>query len=218
MLSLLFVLSTLAFAAEDGDADGFDADVDCDDANTQVNPSAQEVCDGVDNNCDGEIDEASSPDATVWYLDADGDLWGDVRNQLEACSQPLGYVAESGDCNDDEARAYPQNAEVCDGIDNNCAFGIDEASAIDVSKWYQDTDGDGYGDKDLVTESCEAPDTGTWIEAGEPFDCDDADPKLGPCPGEARLCGTSTAGTGASGLAALGLFALRRRRAARVLA
>ncbi len=281
MLASLLVMTSLAYAALDNDGDGFDADLDCNDADVEVHPGAfellgdgvdqdcdghdacyvdadgdgfgtdqtvaaagavcgadgdptadrtgdcddslvgpltrpdaQEVCDGVDNNCNGEVDEVSSPDATVWYLDADGDLWGDVRFQIKACGQPVGYVAQAGDCNDEDKRAYPQNQEVCDGIDNNCVSGIDEDSAIDVFTWYEDSDEDGYGNKDVVVQACANPSTSVWVE-GLPLDCDDTDPDVGPCPSETAWCATSTAGTGASGLAALGLFAIWRRRATR---
>ena len=86
-------LSTMPLYYPDNDLDGVGANVngiqtcaqpagyvfntgDCDDNNTTIYPSAIEVCDGVDNNCDGDTDDSDSIDATVWYLDSDGDTYG----------------------------------------------------------------------------------------------------------------------------------------------
>jgi hypothetical protein len=60
----------------DEDGDGFTSDVDCDDTLADVNPDAPEICDGVDNDCDGQIDGASATDASTWYADTDGDGYG----------------------------------------------------------------------------------------------------------------------------------------------
>ncbi len=188
---------------------------DCNDSSLNgesVRPGAQETCDGLDNNCDTRIDEIASPDAVTWFFDADGDLWGDVRIQIKACGQPIGYVAASGDCDDSEARTYPQNQEVCDGIDNNCVSGADEDSAIDVFTWYRDGDGDGFGDKNMFVQSCEEPTDGAWVRAGTPLDADDSDPTLayahccGPC------CATGPSPQGMPWLAVAGVVTVWRRR------
>lgn len=95
----------------DRDQDGFDQSQDCDDENPNVNPLATEECDGIDNNCDGQVDEGC-PQCD----DADGD----------------GYFAQSGcgtvvDCDDTQASVNPSAIEICgDGIDNNCDGAIDE--------------------------------------------------------------------------------------------
>ncbi|MBX2798403.1 MAG: right-handed parallel beta-helix repeat-containing protein [Myxococcales bacterium] len=78
---------------------------DCDDADAAVHPGAPEVCnDGVDDDCDGLADDA---DADVdpmgmqpWYVDADGDRYGDPLVSLEACAALEGYVAAGLDCDD----------------------------------------------------------------------------------------------------------------------
>ena len=63
--------------AVDADGDGHDVPHDCDDSNAQIHPAAIEVCDGVDNNCDGRIDDAdptTEPStAQTWFYDGDGD-------------------------------------------------------------------------------------------------------------------------------------------------
>jgi hypothetical protein len=64
----------------DGDSDGFTEDVDCDDSDLSVYPGAAEVCDGVDNNCNGAVDEGL---LDTWYLDADGDGFGDAERDFK---------------------------------------------------------------------------------------------------------------------------------------
>ena len=79
----------------DADGDGFGADArcgaDCDDMNPLRNPGEPEICNGLDDDCDDLPDEMTT--TRVWCRDADGDTFGDVRDHLEACAQPAGYVA-----------------------------------------------------------------------------------------------------------------------------
>ncbi|MEA3325288.1 MAG: putative metal-binding motif-containing protein, partial [Euryarchaeota archaeon] len=83
---------------------------DCDDTNADVNPGATEVCNGIDDNCDGQIDEGVM---TTYYGDADGDGYGDPENATEACSAPDGYVTDNTDCDDTNADVNPGATEVC---------------------------------------------------------------------------------------------------------
>ncbi|MFT5681709.1 MAG: hypothetical protein ACI8RZ_002615 [Myxococcota bacterium] len=135
----------------DADADGYDESEDCDDANSVVNPGAEEICDGVDNNCDGEVDESVT---TTFYADIDGDGFGDADSSTEACEPPEGYVATGTDCDDFNAEVYPSSAEQCDELDNDCDGEIDEDVRYD---WYADADGDGFGDPDSAYETCDPP-------------------------------------------------------------
>ncbi len=153
----------------DADGDGYVGD-DCDDGNAAVNPDAAEVCDGVDNNCDGQTDESTATDAGVWYPDVDGDGFGDDSIALTACEQPPSYIAVGGDCNDGRADINPDADEECDGLDNNCDGETDGADVVGADVWYNDNDGDGYGGTSTGVSSCFYPGDG-WISDGS--DCDD---------------------------------------------
>ena len=156
---------------------GYVADAtDCDDADGTVNPAATEYCDGIDNDCDGSVDEDDAADASTWYADLDGDSYGNARRSVSACSQPSGYVADDTDCDDADGTVNPVATELCDGIDNDCDGSVDEDDAADASTWYADTDGDGYGDAASSAAACSEP-SGYVADA---TDCDDADGTVNP--------------------------------------
>ena len=120
----------------DLDGDSWTGNEDCNDHDATIHPEADELCDGVDNDCNGSIDEGTPSDAATWYLDADGDGWGVVEESQEACAAPHGYVANDGDCDDANASWHPGAAEsdCTDPNDYNC----------DGSVGYADVDADGF--------------------------------------------------------------------------
>jgi hypothetical protein len=159
------------------DGDGYRAcEGDCDDSNADINPGAEEICDGIDNNCNELIDEGVE---TTVYADADGDGYGDPTVTEEACEPDDGHVSNAEDCDDTDATAYPDAPEVCDAIDNDCDGDVDEGVLVTR---YLDADGDGFGDPDVALDTCDDP-GGYVLDA---TDCDDAD--AGVFPGAPELC------------------------------
>ena len=112
-----------AALAADTDGDGYDQVDDCDDTNPLVNPGQEEVCDGIDNNCNDEIDEGVG---VTYWADTDEDGYGDPDHTIEACNEMPGFALNNQDCDDDDASINPVAEEVCDGVDNNCNNEIDE--------------------------------------------------------------------------------------------
>lgn len=162
---------------------GYVADnTDCYDGSLDVNPGATERCNSIDDNCDGVVDENTAVDAGTWYVDADGDNYGNPNSSLVACNQPNNYVADNTDCNDGTNLAYPGATETCDNIDNNCDGRIDESSAVDARTWYADTDGDNFGDPGTAQVACDQP-SGYILNS---TDCDDT--RIAVHPGASEYC------------------------------
>ncbi|MDP2308494.1 MAG: MopE-related protein [Pseudomonadota bacterium] len=155
---------------------------DCDDAEIRVSPDALELCDGLDNDCNGTTDEGTAVDAGTWYQDADGDYYGAASVTAQSCTQPAGFVANATDCDDDDAGISPVGTELCDTVDNNCDGSVDEATASDAATWYRDSDADGYGTATVTTRACTVP-TGY---AANTTDCNDASASINPA--AAELC------------------------------
>lgn len=184
---LIYVTSAgcLWFADQDGDGYGDSTNsqetctqpagyvskpTDCNDSDATINPSAAEVCDGVDNDCDLLTDEGVS---TTYYLDSDGDGYGYPASQSKACSQPAGYVTSKTDCNDSDSAISPSATEICDGLDNDCDKSTDEGV---TTRFYLDGDGDGYGNARKYKSGC-------WQPAGyvtNKTDCNDLNAGISP--------------------------------------
>ncbi len=160
----------------DADGDGWAACEDCDDGDAAVNPDATEVCDDIDNDCDGEWDEDDAADASTFYADEDGDGYGDPDATTVACDQPESTVEDSTDCDDTSADTHPGADEYCDGVDTDCDGTLDEDDALDANTWYADSDSDGFGDASTSTVTCDQP-TG-MVE--DDTDCDDTDADVNP--------------------------------------
>ncbi|MCK6506985.1 hypothetical protein L6R53_27035 [Myxococcota bacterium] len=174
----------------DGDGDGFAACEECNDADGAVNPDATEVCDDVDNDCDGRID-SNDDDVTgesTWYFDYDADDFGSDSITVTACDRPGGYVSVGGDCDDGRDEVFPGGIEVCDGLDNDCNDVVDD-DAGDFNTYWADGDSDGYGDPDGALDACALPDG--YVRNS--LDCDDDDNDINPaadevCDGDDNDC------------------------------
>ena len=93
---------------------------DCDDSNTDVSPESPEVCDGLDNDCNGLIDDAPE-DADLRFRDADGDGFGDAEQWTGLCENTAGWVRDNTDCDDNNDQIHPDAEEICEnGRDDNC--------------------------------------------------------------------------------------------------
>jgi large repetitive protein len=154
----------------DADGDGYSVADDCDDDDAEAHPDAVEVCDGIDNNCDGDVDEGV---VGVWYTDADGDGFGATSGGTESCEAPDGTVADSSDCDDADDAIHPDAAERCNELDDDCDGDIDEDA---LSTWYLDADDDGYGDPAVTYDECDPPPG--YVDNSD--DCDDTDPLSSP--------------------------------------
>ncbi|RKH95679.1 putative metal-binding motif-containing protein [Corallococcus sp. AB038B] len=184
------------FSSED--AEGVVTGSDCKDGDPSVHPSAEEVCNGKDDNC--TLGESDAIDKKTWYEDVDSDGYGSTR--VEACVQPAGTVATGGDCNDSDALVRPNRDEFrCDGKDDNCNDMTDEVFDVDGPctdelkcagknacastpsqttcvrlpsenpvAWFVDSDGDGFKGQDAGL-GCESP-----VDGGVPQsqDCDES--------------------------------------------
>ncbi|UCF66149.1 MAG: M6 family metalloprotease domain-containing protein, partial [Acidobacteriota bacterium] len=151
-------------ARDDGDSDGYtECQGDCDDEDNALSPGAAELCDEIDNDCDGSIDEDLT--LNTYYRDSDGDGFGDVSDFVEDCAgtPPTGYVANADDCDDTNDQINPNAAEIaCDNVDQDCSGFGNEAP---------DADGDGY-------DQCAPSDP--FDGDGLPADCNESNDQINP--------------------------------------
>ena len=141
-----------------------DNDEDCNDASDQAHPGGVEICDSLDNDCDGTIDVDPVLGGIQYFQDADTDTYGNPVVFTWACTQPSGYVLDHSDCDDLNPFVYPGRLEICNGIDDNCDGLIDTGSPCPANAHCEDA-------SQTVTAYCtcntgyiEDPDTGTCVQ------------------------------------------------------
>jgi hypothetical protein len=105
-----------------GGVDWVDVGGDCNDVQDSIHPGAAERCDGVDQDCDGAIDDEPI-DGLEYYRDADGDGFGTPVDPVHVCSTmpPAHTVVNDDDCNDMSASVRPGLPEIPgNSVDENC--------------------------------------------------------------------------------------------------
>jgi len=162
---------------------------DCSDTNQAVHPGAVESCNGVDDDCDGAIDEEPDLLRLGWY-DRDGDGFG--GEPVELCvvdvfvtdpdSNQAVFVSSVGnDCDDDNLDVLPGAVELCNGVDDDCDGAIDDQdvsrSTFGQDPWHLDRDGDGFGDPATAVWQCTRP---TPTATTDRSDCNDDDDQVSP--------------------------------------
>lgn len=170
--SALLLAAALLLGACDRDGDGYGRTQDCDDQNSSVYPGAGEVCDGLDNDCDGVVDGAEAVARSPFYPDLDGDGFGGPA--LSRCPTTAERDGAPGDCDDTRFDVSPEAREVCDGIDNDCDGFVDTDAPEGIR--FVDDDGDGYAPIRNATPTCR---TGAGTSSS-PTDCDDTDGSVSP--------------------------------------
>lgn len=144
---------------------------DCDDTSALRSPDLPEICDTVDNDCDGVPDPADSTVTATWYADEDGDGFGTSSRSTVSCAIPTGrWSLYATDCNDTLASVSPAQAERCNGRDDDCNGLAD----FEIAPGDLEDD-----DLDRIADSRCTP-------TPVPADCDDRDSSSGP--GGAELC------------------------------
>ena len=145
--------------------------------------AVEETCNDADDDCDGVVDEEAGE---LWYLDLDGDGFGDPATEAQACEGPIDAVGNGEDCDDSAVGVFPGATETCDEVDEDCDQVVDE-EASDAAIWYQDEDDDGWGTEATV-EDCEQP-SGYADQTG---DCDDGEGDVNPGATEVWYDGTDS--------------------------
>lgn len=176
-----------------GDADHADGPAgyvsnndDCDDTNSDINPDGTETCNGLDDDCNGLVDD-NPTDAVERFPDTDGDNFGDPSNPTDVCRGEDGYVRNDDDCDDSNENINPDATEICDGLDNNCDGAIDENATDEICDTF-DNDCDGSIDEDdACGTSGDTDDDGdgfcenaTCSDGSTPGDCDDTNENINP--------------------------------------
>ena len=160
---------------------------DCNDDDKLVRPSAVEICNGKDDDCNGVTDDPGiAVGGKPYYKDLDGDGFGSGTDYQVRCESGNQYTSlRNDDCNDSDPNVYPGATEECNGKDDNCNGSIDEDGAVGCNRFYYDKDGDSYGLTGLVQCRCGGTASG-FYRAAKDGDCNDNNILIRP--GAAEIC------------------------------
>ena len=165
----------------DIDGDGVPNASDCAPLDPNTAGGQAEACNGKDDDCDGQTDEASAIGCKNYFPDQDSDSFGATPLALCLCGPTAARpVSVPGDCNDADPFSNPAAPEVCDGADNNCDALKDEEGALGCLAFRYDNDGDTYYGPTAVERclcSAIAADKFTGLSSG---DCNDNDFAIRP--------------------------------------
>jgi len=158
-----------------------DNGIDCNDADPMVSPAAKELCNGIDDDCDGELDNGF--ERTVFFADTDNDGFGAPFPATASCATPAEglWTNNSSDCDDNNPAINPGAIEVCnDGLDDDCNGLADDGDAgvleSTLRTFYRDADADGYGDLNQPTQLCSP--SAIFVDNAD--DCKDNDTSINP--------------------------------------
>jgi len=162
---------------------------DCDDRNDKVHPGVPEVCNDLDDNCDGTPDEEGASGCTWFIRDEDQDGFGAGLGTDRRClcrAVPPYTAVQSGDCDDLKPAIHPGASETCNGLDDDCDGLADPENAPGCIPYFQDKDGDAYGDPAVSSRCLCAPDPGFKFTALRAGDCNDSN--AGQNPAATEVC------------------------------
>jgi hypothetical protein len=149
---------------------------DCNDNRDWIHPGAAELCNMLDDDCDGLDDDGWEP-LVLRYLDQDGDGFGRASSSSVGCGAAPGYVVAATDCDDTASSVNPSVPEQCNGVDDDCDLAVDEVDAVGCQPFHADVDLDGFGDP--ARSACQCGPTAAF-PAPNADDCDDAASGLHP--------------------------------------
>ncbi|MBK8345667.1 MAG: putative metal-binding motif-containing protein [Bacteroidetes bacterium] len=153
---------------------------DCNDASATIYPGAVEICNGIDDDCNGTNDNGLI--FVTYYADTDGDTYGNNLVTSNTCSgAPIGYVNNNTDCNDINAAINPGATEICNAMDDDCDASSDEG--LIFTTYYADADSDTYGNNLITSNTCSGAPIGYVINN---TDCNDANAAIKP--GATEIC------------------------------
>ena len=160
------------------------ANGDCHDGNGSIYPGAPEKCNGVNDDCDGAVDEGVGVSGcSSWYWDNDNDGYGTNSSQCRCKAAGKWRATTNGDCNDSNADQSPGDPERCwTGYDDNCNGNTNDQNASGCSTFYWDNDGDSWGTN---SSRCYCSPAGKW-RATQKLDCADSDGDV--FPGQTEVC------------------------------